>query len=97
MDSGVSGTYHLYCHWHWIFPPHDLALVGDGFSGSLQDEITLSPLVTKPFSNQVRLWEGKSFLLYNLLLLSLFYCIRLGLPHNLGLCGRGVGMEKMGP
>ena len=51
MDSGISGTYPLYCHWRWIFPPHHLALDGGGFSGSLQDEITPNPLVTKPFSN----------------------------------------------
>lgn len=40
MDSGISGTYPLYCHWCWIFPPPGLALVVGGFSGSLQNEIT---------------------------------------------------------
>lgn len=59
-DSGIFKTYPLYCHWHWIFPPHGLALGGGGFSGSLRDKTTPSPLVTKPFSDQVLLWEGKS-------------------------------------
>lgn len=46
--SGISGTYPLYCHWRWIFPPLGLALDGGGLSGSLQDETTPSSLVTKP-------------------------------------------------
>lgn len=59
MDSGISGTYPLYCHWHWIFPPHRLALNGGGFSGSLQDEITPNPL-------SLSRSEIESFLLSNL-------------------------------
>lgn len=41
-DSEISGTYPLYCHWRWIFPPPGLALDGGGLSGSLQDETTPS-------------------------------------------------------
>lgn len=66
MDSGVFKTYPLYCHWCWIFPPHGLAPGGGEFSGSLHDKITPSPLVTKPFSDQVLLWEGKTCLLSHL-------------------------------
>lgn len=47
-DSGISGTYPLYCHWRWIFLPLGLALDGGGLSGSLQKETTPSSLVTKP-------------------------------------------------
>lgn len=65
-NPAVSATYLLYCRWRWIFPPAGRVLAGGGFSGSLGDETTPDPLVTKPLSHRVPLWEGKSFLLSNL-------------------------------